>query len=314
MILKGKIIWVLSFFALLSTGLTKSVYAQAGRALTIIPPKFELFSQPGSTEVETIKVKNESDVPVTYSIVIEDFTTSGEEGQVVLEEGETDSSYSLAQWIEMETKDLILQPNEEKTIAFMINVPRNAEPGGHYASVLFQSQTQSVPGNAAVASRVGSLILLRVSGNINENAQLETFTMGSNYVETGPVTFTMRVKNEGNVHINPQGKIVITNLFNQVVSEVPLESRNVLPGAVRKVDTVWPEKNLFGRYKATLIATYGEGAEKKLLTSAVVFTAASKTAILLIVVSIVAVVGLLITLVAGRKRMGKALKMMATGK
>lgn len=291
-----------------------NVFAQAGRALTIIPPKFELFSKPGDSSVEKIRVKNESDVPVTYSILVEDFSTSGEEGQVVLEEGETDTSFSLAKWIELETRDLILQPNEEKTIGFVINVPRNAEPGGHYASVLFQSQTQDIPGNAAVASRVGSLVLLRVSGNIQESATLETFTIGATHVQKGPVTFTMRVRNDGNVHIIPQGKIVVTNIFNRVVAEIPVDSRNVLPGAIRKMDTIWDQERLFGRYKATLISTYGEGADKKILTEALVFTAASTEMIIIIGVSIVASVGLLLTLIAGRKRMAKALKLMATGK
>src|SRR5690554_5582682 len=102
------------FFCLVLAGIifTPGVYAQEGQSITIIPPRFELFANPGDTLNEQIRVKNESDVPVTYTVIVEDFTTSGEEGHVVLEEGETTSSFSLARWIEPETRDIILQPQQ----------------------------------------------------------------------------------------------------------------------------------------------------------------------------------------------------------
>ncbi len=290
------------------------VYAQAGRSLTIIPPKFDgLFANPGDTAVETLRVRNDSDTPVTYGIKIEDFTTSGEEGQVVLEEGESDKNFSLASWIEMETSDIVLQPLEERTISFVINVPRNAEPGGHYASILFQSTAEQIPGNAAVAQRVGSLVLLRVSGNVDENAELLTFST-PNYQKSGPITFSMRVENKGNVHVQPQGTIIIKNMFGKKVAEIPLDSRNVLPGAVRKMDTVWNQERLLGRYTATLISQYGEGAKKNTLSAAINFTVASPVAIVLIVVGTIAVLGILVFMIAGWGRMSKAMKMIATGK
>ncbi len=302
------------FVLLLLGGVGKEVYAQAGRSLTIIPPKFDgLFSNPGDTLVEQIRVRNDSDTPVTYAITVEDFTTSGEEGQVVLEEGESDLTYSLASWIELETRDIILQPMEEKVVTFVVNVPRNAEPGGHYASILFQSSVDQVPGGAAVAQRVGSLVLLRVSGNVVEDATLETFST-PNYQKSGPITFSLRVKNDGNVHVQPQGTIVIKNMLGRKVAEIPLDSRNVLPAAVRRMDTVWNQERLLGRYTATLIAQYGEGAQKKTLTSAINFTVASPMALTLIAVGVVATLGFLFTMIAGWKRMSKAMRVIATGK
>lgn len=132
-------------------------------SLTVIPPKFELFGNPGDTITEKIRVRNESNTPQTYTILLEDFTTSGEDGEVMLEEGEDNISFALAKWIEPSSTDLILQPKEESSLNFLINIPRNAEPGGHYASILFQSGGDfAVEGGASVAQRVGSLILLRV--------------------------------------------------------------------------------------------------------------------------------------------------------
>lgn len=280
------------------------------KTITVIPPRFELFANPGDSLTELVRIRNESDFPVTYTIVVEDFSASGEEGHVVLEEEGTET-FSLASWIEPETRDIVLQPQEERSFTFSINVPRDAEPGGHYASVLFQSGSDPVPGAANVTQRVGTLVLLRVSGNVTEQAVIETFE-APNYSQSGPVPFTLRLRNDGNTHIRPQGTIIITNLFGQKVQEVPLQGANVLPGAIRKMDqTVWDQENIIGHFTATLVATYGQ--QNLPLTAATKFTVISPTAIILI--SVIGVAGLffLISLISGRSRLLKALKVMVSG-
>jgi len=286
--------------------------AQGFASLTIIPPKFELFGNPGDTINEKIRVRNESDSPATYTIVIEDFTTSGEEGQVVLEEGDNVTSFSLAKWIETSSKDLILQPKEEKSINFIITIPKGAEPGGHYASILFQTgeSSQLSESGASVAHRVGSLVLLRVSGNVAENAKIEEFS-APKYLERGPVGIMLRLKNEGNTHIIPQGTIVITDLFGKKVDEIPLDSRNVLHGATRKMLTNWDKNNILGNYTATMIATYGQN--KQPLTASIKFTVIPKVVLIASVIGLIAFVGFLMTLFFGRGRLIKMLQVMFRG-
>lgn len=303
-----------SFFVFaLVAAVPSAANAQTAKGITIIPPKFELFANPGDSITDKVRVRNDADAPATYSIVIEDFTSSGEEGQVVLEEDTNIlKSYSLARWIEPETRDLTLQPNEERTFTFTINVPRNAEPGGHYASLLFQSgSAESIPGTASVAQRVGALILLRVSGNVSETAKITTFA-GPTYSKSGPVIFDLRVTNEGNTHIRPKGTIVITNMFGKKVDEIPLEGNNVLPGATRKMNTTWNKQNVLGYYTATLVATYGQ--QNLPLTAATHFTVASPTILGLIIVGAIAGFLFIISLFSGRNRLLKALKVIATGK
>jgi hypothetical protein len=290
----------------------QKVNAQGFAALTIIPPKFELFGNPGDTINEKIRVRNESDNPVTYSVVIEDFTTTGEEGQVVLEEGDTVSSFSLAKWIETSTKDVILQPKEEKAINFIINIPKNAEPGGHYASILFQAgeNTPLEGGGAKVAHRIGSLVLLRVSGNVSENAIIEEFS-APKYQERGPVEFMLRLKNDGNAHVIPQGTIVVTDMFGKKVDEVPLEGRNILPGATRKMTTSWNKNNIMGNFTATMIATYGQ--DKQPLTASVRFTVIPRLVLILSGIGFFGFFGFISTLFFGRKRISKVLQVIFKG-
>lgn len=289
------------------------VRAQSTAGITVIPPKFELFANPGDVVTETIRVRNDSDIPQTFGVVVEDFSATGEEGKVVLEEDQQEAdNYSLKSWVEPSSQNVFIQPNQEATFPFTIAVPKDAEPGGHYASILFQLGTgEPIPGAASVQNRIGTLVLLRVSGNVVEKAEIESFSAPV-YSQKGPLTFDLRVKNDGTTHIRPAGTIVITNMFGQKVDEIPLNGANVFPGAVRKMDTDWNKQALLGHYTATLVATYGQ--QSLPLTAATKFTVASPTALILIGVGAIAGVIFLISLITGRNRLLKALKILTTGK
>ncbi|OGV92878.1 hypothetical protein A3B57_02760 [Microgenomates group bacterium RIFCSPLOWO2_01_FULL_47_10] len=287
------------------------VSAQEAVGITIVPPKLELFSNPGDTINESIRVKNVSGLPQTYSIVVEDFRSSGEEGQVVLEETET-NAYSLQSWIKLSAPAIVVQPNEEVLFPFAINVPKDAEPGGHYASILFQiGSLDPIPGVTSVRSRIGALILLRTSGDVKEDANIESFDAPV-YQQRGPVEFSLRVKNNGTTHIRPGGTVVVTNIFGKKVAELPLSALNVFPGSVRKMNTLWEKENLFGMYTATLVATYGQ--QNLPLTASIKFTVASYTGIGLLVLGVIAGYFFIISLVQGRGRLRQALKVILTGK
>jgi hypothetical protein len=297
------IILAVSFFGKIEG--VKAADATSGRGITIIPPSFELYANPGESVSDKIKVRNDSTAEVTYQVLVEDFKAVGEEGSVsLIDDSQPDTTYSLAKWVIPEPRTFTLAPNQEKEIPFTINVPKDGEPGGHYCSVLFQiGGGTATGGGASVASRVGSLILLRVSGNVKEDANVESFKANKSYFEKGPVTLDLRVKDNGNNHINPKGTIVITNVFGQKVAEVPLEGLNVLPGAIRKMSTTWAPKNSFlaSRYTATLVATYGQ--QNKSLSASTSFIIFPKFLIYIVIAVLVVIAGLIL----GRKKVRKLL-------
>ena len=274
-------------------------------SVTVVPPRFELWGNPGEPVPEqSLRVTNETDSEATYAITVEDFGAQGEEGNVNLyDDGQSNGSFSLAKWITVEPQSLTMGPKETKIVTYSINIPKNAEPGGRYASVVVNSGGRTkVQGGAAVSPRVVSLVLLRVSGDVKEEASIESFT-APKYSETSPVNFDLRVKNSGRNHIKPKGTIIITNIFGKKVGEVQLNGENVLPGAIRKMTTEWKAGNaLAGRYTATLAATYGEKNDKRLSTSVSFIVISKKTAVLYGVGMLL--VGLM---VSKRKKVRKAL-------
>lgn len=304
----------ISLLAFLFFSFPTQLQAQTTAGITVIPPKFELFANPGEVVNEVIRVRNESDSPVEFAVFVEDFSSAGEEGRVVLEEGDTESSFTMKKWIETSTKNILLQPGEEKPVGFTISIPRNSEPGGHYASVIFQIGSGEAPPEGAVATvqhRIGSLVLLRVSGDVVEKAEIQSFTAPS-FSTGGPVTIDLRLRNDGTTHVRPNGTLIITNILGAKVEEIPLDGLNVFPGAVRKMTTEWEPRSPLGIYTATLVSTYGQ--QNLPITAATRFVVASPVALVIFIVGSLALIVFVLSLISGRGRVLKAIKMLTTGK
>ncbi|MBZ9569793.1 hypothetical protein KJA16_02625 [Patescibacteria group bacterium] len=236
--------------------LANMVFAQA-RGISISPLTFELTANPGDTISNTLKVYNPTEGIIAIKMEVEDFRPVGEIGQVMVTP-EEEITYSLKRWVKTEPTEFTLEPREQKFVDFIINIPENAEPGGKYGSVL--ASTAGVIGEeitgVAVGQKIGALLLLTVSGEVIEDLITKEFIAPS-FLEYGPVPFTIRFENTGTVHVRPRGFVTITNWWGKKAADVEFPQLNVIPGAIRKIETSWQNKWLFGKYTATLVGSYG---------------------------------------------------------
>jgi len=240
--------------------------------VSITPPKFELFGNPGDVLTEKIKVNNPNTSSVTYSTTVEDFTAAGDEGGVEFQENPDapTTAFSLAKWVTVSPKTFSVPANDSQTVDVTIRIPQTAEPGSHFASVqVVAGSDAEVGGSASVQSKLNSLILLRVSGTLTEKLSVDQFYTDNSFYSGGPVTIKLRTKDEGNVHLAPTATAVITDTFNHKVAELSFPTSNVLPGSARLVQTTWDSHTLIGKYTITLLATYGDS--KQPLTATTVF-------------------------------------------
>jgi hypothetical protein len=231
-----------------------------GLRVAISPLVYEINGEPGEVIENYIKVMNPShDSSITVVMQFEHISPSGEGGQVVTLPAEDHEVLSLAKWITAEPAEFTLAPREERAIKFLITIPEGAEPGGHYATILAGTRSASGPEGTGVAlvTRVGSLVLLTVPGEAREELSAISFT-APHYSEYGPIMFGSRFENTGTLHLRPSAMITVTNILGQKVAEIPVEERNVLPGAVRLTESEWDSGILWGGYyTATLSGTYG---------------------------------------------------------
>lgn len=247
--------------------------AEVGQALEIAPPVINLRGNPGETVRGTISLRDVSPTRLIVSNEINDFTAQGEEGipKLLLEEGET-SPYSMKSWFRP-VGQLELKPKEIQGLPFTIDIPKDAAPGGYYAVVRFSATAPDIDTTGvSLSASVGALIFMRVNGDAYEKLSIAGFNAVSKnnepktVLEGTPITFAVRIKNEGNVHEQPAGRIMITDMFGKTVAglNVNLPPRNVLPGSIRRFEThldktVIGKKMLFGMYRATVTITDAKG-------------------------------------------------------
>jgi hypothetical protein len=272
--------------------------------LSVHPTNFDMLLTPGDPVSKEVTLDNLTNQTITIAVTTRNFTATGEEGSVELTN--EDSSYALAKWIKVTPEKVTLAPKESKTFSFSVTAPANAEPGGHFGSLVFATVPDKKLNTtgAVLSQEIASLILARIPGQAKEQALIESFVSDKNFYEFGPVTFTLRVKNEGVVHIKPAGEVVVTDMFGNTYS-APLDSRNILPNATRKIPAVLQNKLLIGKYTAHLVAAYGD-TNQQLSGSVTFYAFPVKYGLAVLVV--------LILLFLMRKRLGKAFKAIVSGK
>lgn len=236
--------------------------------ITVTPAKFEIWGDQGQMVTQALRLTNEDNEPVILALSVEKLETSGESGIVVMPQGDPRATNDLPKWIMFKQNGLEFKAKETRVITFNIDVPKEAKSGGHYATIIISSEhLNKKVGESSGSTKVASIVLLSVVGDIVDEAKISTFTIKR---ETGNKNFdlNLRMKNTGNNHIKPEGTIVVTNLMGTQIDEIPLEGETILPNMTKKMVTAWdPQRFLFGRYSATIVLKYGFDNKQTLTTS-----------------------------------------------
>jgi hypothetical protein len=292
-------------------GLSGAVTAASAGATTqgyqISPPVNSLALDRGTSSRQKVKVTNLTDQQMTLQVGKQNFVAKGEEGEVELVD-DANPLYSLAPYFTVSQPTVTVPPKGTAEVFYTLSVPTNAEPGGRYGSITFNTIAAKLPSGqsgAAVRQELAALVFLRINGQANEQLSIETFKTDKSFYEYGPVSFTTRVKNLGNVHEKPTGEIVVKNMLGMKTATVAVDEKNVIPGAIRKLNTKLSNKLLFGNYTATLTLKNGD---KQTLTAKTSFLAIPYKMLGLILILIL-VIG--IPLWRGRKRWAKAFRILA---
>ena len=265
---------IFSFFLILSSFQFASAQI-SGDGLTISPPILELETKPGETYNQIIKITNPTNNLIEVYPQVMNFRASGEGGEPAFYPAtEEEANFSLAQWIKFNQSKVALTPEQVVEFNYSIEVPADAEAGGHYGVIFFATQppkAEEDQSQISISSMIGSLILAKVPGTIIEKGFLESFKANRIYLKL-PATFQVRISNLGNVHFKPRGDITIKGMFGGESDKIQLNQArgNVLPDSIRKFEEKWnPQKIIIGRYTADLRVVYGES--ERTLNGQVVF-------------------------------------------
>jgi hypothetical protein len=225
----------------------------------VAPSKFELDMNPGDSSTQEVSIINRTGGVLTLELYVEDFEGSSNPSQPMVFLGDEDGARSAKNWMTPELSSIVLNQGETLVMQVRIVAPRSAEPGGHYAALV---AAPTAGGGAAAGEEEitdqKSLFLINISGNIDASGSLNVPEL-TGFSERGPIGIGLVFNNLGNTHLQPSGRVVISNILGQTVAEIPVKEWVVLPEASRRTLVEWDTGYRFGRYTAKAEIEYGDG-------------------------------------------------------
>jgi len=226
-------------------------------AVTVGPVKLEISADPGDVVRGELFLMNDEKETKIFSPVFEKFIEENGSKKFTAEE------VDLASWFEI-NYPITLKPQESKNIPFILRIPKNASPGGHFA-VIWWSAAVPGAGQVSIVTRAGILVYLRVSGDIKEEAKIIQFNTDKKIYWNPPVNFSINLENSGNVYLKPKGEITIKNLFGGIKAIIDVNKKDVsiLPQSKKNITEQWNFSGfIFGPYRVRMNLVYGESQKQ----------------------------------------------------
>lgn len=237
--------------------------------LTVSPVKKELTMGPGAEMDFTITLINHTSHDQELHVYTMDFFINPDSSYEFHEPGYY--TYSCSRWITVPRPRLTVPARSQHEEPFHIQVPADAEPGGHFSVLFFQDAAEPPPGPGVKPSyRIGSLILVTVSGEIVREANIKALSVESDLFSLwGPpsggqagwpardVRYHLEVENTGNVHLTVQAFLNYRARFGLGSGSLDLGEITLLPGTVRYFDGSLPNPPFLGNYEAEAVIKYG---------------------------------------------------------
>jgi len=232
-------------------------------SLGIYPPIIQIQIEPPANIDTPITIENHGQETVTLEILFKPFALSKEEnGEIIYLTGKKPLIFENIKISEDEEiiEKVVIPPKQSKTLKLNLDIPKDEPLSDYYFSVLFVSENRPKErlNQLKIQGGIATNILLSIKGippligaKPTSIGKIVEFSSPS-FLEKGPVPFTVRLKNQSNHFITPQGAISIKNIFGKTIGQVKLSAVNILADTIRSQETLWQGTFLFGPYTATL--------------------------------------------------------------
>lgn len=245
-----------SFFALHST---------PSFAVEIEPMRLEYSLEPGKTYSGSFTLKNPSNSSLDVSVSTGGYRYVFSEGAVAPKEGRGKLP-SCQDWIQFKKTKLNLTPGGSAKADFLIKVPADASHE-HLCAVVFdermtveeaklKKKEKNVQVQVVPRFCIPVYIAMKPGQKIGAEIQnIEAVSQG----QTGGVTVKITLANTGNVHIRPEGSLLILDEKGDVVKNLPIgKCLPIFPG-YKEVVPVICKKLQPGKYSAVVTIEVQKG-------------------------------------------------------
>lgn len=279
-------VWLAPYYALAGTpsgGANQGAGGGANglRVSPVRPPDIPI--KPGESHTINILVSNITNSTTDLQVVVNDFVASpNETGQptLILDPNQFAPRNSLKRYIQ-KVPNFTLRAGEQKSIPVTITMPKDATGGGYYGAVRFAPASASNDPNTTVslAGSVGTLLLVKVPGDIKEQLSVASFDVrhkgsaGSFFTTNKSLSSLVRFQNGGNIQVAPFGKVLLKNRSGKILGSYEVNDTdprgNVLPDSIRRFEVDLKNVGSYGQYK--LEGNFGYGSGGQLLSASTTF-------------------------------------------
>lgn len=229
------------------SSIAPKVNESKNKGLYISPLRSYLSLNTGDSVTRAFTVANLTDSPMTIASHIEQFSVADYSYDYRFNETDND-------WVQLVENVVTLKPYESHELAYRVNVPKNAAPGGHYYT-LYASSTVENDGTKSTV-QAATLLYLTVNGTLKRTSQVTNRTLPA-IVITPEIKYSLDIKNTGNIHYFAYVETRVDGLF---YSNAPNGSSQLLmPGTTRQVQGSIKSPLLPGVYKLGYSITPDQG-------------------------------------------------------
>lgn len=277
---------------------------EQGFSMALSPSKLELAAEAGTSRDFAISLGNKGTEDQSMKVYFNDYFIKRDNDFVFAKPGHY--SYSCAKWLQAEKSVVQVPAGQKVSTGFRVNVPKNAEPGGHYAVIFFEQVSIKDEGKSGVTARprIGSLILVTVPGEIVRRGEIKDVSITSSWfwparhVSIFPrrnVKARITFYNSGNVHLTIRGALTYEAAFGWGRGTVEFNDITVLPKTTRYLEADIPDPPLVGSFKVAAKVRYGPSLDE--FDTAVTGSGSFNMYPLSMLLSIMAVLGAVVAVV-----------------
>lgn len=254
-------VWLVRFLfvpALILTGAVFLTPKALAASVDVSPILIDWEGQRRDEFRETISITNNNGHVVTVWPIIADI--DAETGEIRIPDGPGDGHDRLSTWVELRRTNIYLKPGATKTVGLKVQSSVHADVGTYHGIIAFPVAESFEDAETKLAGAGTATVTVRVLENRVEQLNILRFGSLRRLLMAFPAVFELEVDNGGNVPTPLAGKVKFFDRNDNPVGEITLTGEELIDAdAVLTTAIDWSGSGTFGRHKALIELSYGDG-------------------------------------------------------
>lgn len=199
----------------------------------------------------TIEITNYGNETITFKVYPTPYSNEGDTRNF-----ENENYYTkLSKWIMIqndagayrESVTFKIEPKKTKKVSYRIVVPKDAPPGGQYATIFTETiPTQENDDDIQTVTRAGMLIYATVSGEFRSDGSVDNIE-SSPFITNEKLKLKYTINNTGNIDFQTSTSIEVTSFSGkQLYADTSILT--ILPESSKEIEIKWDGTPAFGIY------------------------------------------------------------------